>query len=189
LSIAVREYRQVGDSGVKIKRWIWILAMAPVMWGLLQMVIWADRLHAWQYSPEYAPPTATDFTRAAVVFWVALLTPITAGLVAAVVAFRRKYLPRWPVVEMVIVAFPYLAIATGELSGVLYRSHSAGNAFWYAIMWASLLVGGAVVVSLLNLGACVRERMWGKSALSTVVFGSGMLYLFWLNAFVIYIDT
>jgi hypothetical protein len=90
---------------------------------------------------------------------------------------------------MVIVAFPYLAIATGLLSGVLYKSNSAGNAFWYAIMWASLLIGGVVVVSLLNLGACVRQRMWGKSALSTMVFCSGMLYLFWLNAFIIYIDT
>jgi hypothetical protein len=164
--------------------------MAPVMWGLLQTVIWADRLHAWQYSSEYAPPGAADSTRAAVVFWGALLTPMCVGLVAAVMAFRREEPPSWPVIEMVIVAFPYLAVTTGSLSGVLYTSTGAGMACWHAIiMGAYLFVGGAVVMSLLNLGASVRRRMWGKCALSTLVFSSGALYLFWLNAFIIYIDT
>ena len=162
-------------SGVTTKRWLLLVTMAPVMWGLLQMVIWADRLHAWQYSAEYAPPEAADFARAAVVFWGALLTPIFVGLVAAVMAFRREAPPSWPVVEMVIVAFPYLAIATGSLSGVLYTSTRAGMASWHAIiMGAYLFVGGAVVVSLLNLGASVRRRMWGKSVLSTLVFSSGL---------------
>ncbi len=168
---------------------MWILAMAPVMWGLLQLVIWADRLYAWEYSPKYAPPTAVDLTRAAFVFWGALLTPILVGLAAAILAFRRKHLPRWPTLEIIIVAFPYLAMATGLLSGVLYKSNSAGTTCWHAIMWASLFVGGAVVVSLLNLGACMRQRRWGKFALSAVALCAGMLYLFWLDAFIIYIDT
>jgi len=172
-----------------MKRSICFLVMAPVMCGLLQLVIWADRLHAWQYSSNFAPPTTADFTRAAVVFWGALLTPIAVGLVAAVMAFRRKYPPRWPVLEIAAVAFPYLAIATGSLTGVLYKSNIAASACWYTIMWACLFVGGAVVVSLLNLGASVRERMWGKSALSALALCTGTLYLFWLNVFIIYIDT
>ena len=174
---------------MKTKRWIWILAMAPVMWGLLQLVIWADRLHAWQYSPNYAPPATADFTRAAVVFWGTLLTPIFVGLVAAIVAFRRKYPPRWPVLEMTIVAIPYLLLAMGSLTGGLYKSNWVGVAFRHAINGAYLLIGGAVVLALLNMGACVHQRMWGKFALFAVVLSGGMLYLFWLNTFIIYIDT
>jgi hypothetical protein len=172
-----------------MKRWIWILAMVPVMWGLLQLVISADRLYAYLYSDGFAPPTPADYARAAVTFWGALLTPVLVGLGAAVVAFRRKYPPRWPFLEMAIVAFPYLGFAAGSLGGFLYKSNSAGHACWYAMMGAYLVVGGAVVVSLLNLGACVRQREWGKFALSSVVLCAGMLYLLWLNAFIIYIDT
>ena len=80
-------------------------------------------------------------------------------------------------------------MALGFLSGVLYKSNFAGNVFLYTIMWASLFVGGAVVASLLNLGACVRQHMWGKFALSAVAFCAGMLYLLWLNFFIIYIQT
>ena len=173
-----------------MKRWLWIPVMAPVMWGLLQLVISADRLYAWQYNQDSVlPPTAGDYTRAAVTFWGASLTLLLVGLVAAVVAFRRKHLPHWSVPEMVIVAFPYLALALGSLRGDLYKSNSVGSACWSVMFWACLFVGGAVVVSLFNLGACVRQRMWGKFALSIGTFCAGMLYMLWLYAFIIYIDT
>ena len=163
--------------------------MIPVMWGLLQLAISAECKNICYYSEKYPPPTAADFARAAVVFWGALLTPIFVGLVAAFLAFRRKHPPRWPVFEIVIVAVPYLAMASGFLSGVLYKSNFTGNACLFTIMWASLFVGGAVVVSLLNLGACVRQHMWGKFALSAVALCAGMFYLLWLDTFIIYINT
>ena len=172
-----------------MKRWMVIVAMAPVMWGLLQMVIGADRLHAWQYSPEFAPPTEADFNRSAIAFWSALLTPICAGLVAAVVAFRRKDSPCWSVLEAAIIAFPYVVVVTGELSGVLYEPDRVGTACWRAIMGAYLVVGGAVVSCLLNLGACMRMRAWRKFSFCAVVLCAGMLYLLWWNAFIIYVDT
>lgn len=172
--------------------------MAPVMWALLQLAHWADRLFAWQYSPEYfSPPTAADFTRAAIVFWGALLTPIFIGLVAAIVAFRKKYQPRWPILESLIVAFPYLPTGISLLSDSFHQSNTGGNTFFHAILtaffsailWACLLVGGAIVICLLNLGACIRQRTWGKCAVVVVVLFAGVLYLFWLYSFIIYIDT
>lgn len=172
-----------------MKRWIWIPAMAPVMWALWRLVLSADRLHAWHYSESYPPPAPADYTYAAFAFWTALLTPAVMGLVAAVMAFRRKHPPCWPAIEIVIVAIPYLAMGIGSLTGVLYESNSAADACWLAIMWACLFVGGAIVVTLLNLGACMRQRMWGKFALSAGLFCAGTLYLFWLNSFIIYIDT
>lgn len=42
-------------------RWLWLPLMAPVMWGLFELVCWVDRLFAWEYSPEYDPPTRVDF--------------------------------------------------------------------------------------------------------------------------------
>ena len=172
-----------------MKRWLWIPVMIPVMWGLLQLVISADRLYGWQYSESIPRPTAADYTRAAVTFWGALLTPLLVGLVAAVVAFRRKYTPHWSVPETVIVAFPYLAVALGTLGAFLYKSTSLGSACTYVMTWACLLVGGAVVVSLFNLGTCVRLRMWKKFTLSAFAFCAGTFYLLWLYAFIIYIDT
>lgn len=64
--------------------------MAPVMWGLFALAVWADRLFRHNYSDKFPPPTSTDFTRAAMVLWIAVLTPVAVGLVAAAVAFRKS---------------------------------------------------------------------------------------------------
>ena len=49
--------------------------------------------------------------------------------------------------------------------------------------------GGLVTSALFNLGACVRHASWQKASLSALVICGGGLYLAWLYAFVIYIDT
>ena len=57
------------------------------------------------------------------------------------------------------------------------------------IVGASCLVGGVVAVVPMNLEPCVRQRNWGKFANSVLVLIGAMLYLFWLYAFIIYVDT
>jgi len=171
------------------KRWTWIVGMAPAMWGLHQLVIWADRLHAWQYSDKFARPTAADFSRAAVVFWASLLIPLLAGCVAAILAFRRRVPSVWPLLEASIVAMPYVA---GILvaAGVGFPGPGRlADLLAFVLLWASVLVGGSVAATGHNLGACVRQRTWGRFALSVGVVFVGMLYLFWFSAFVIYVDT
>ena len=163
--------------------------MVPVMWGLFRLVIWADRLHAWQYSQKYPPPTPTAFTRAAVVYWTSLLTPVLVGCVAAIMSFRRRNLAAWPVPEIVVIALPYVSFATGSLLDVLYGSSHLANILWLVMLWSCILVGGAVVATFSNLGASVCHRTWGKCALSLAAVCAGMLYLFWLSTFIIYIDT
>lgn len=150
--------------------------MAPIMWALWWLVISADRLHAWRYSDNFALPTTADFIRAAITFWGALLFPIAVGIAVAILAFRRQYTPRWSILETGIVAIPYLTLVAGHISETF-------------IMVASLIVGGTVVMSLLNLGACLRQRMWGKFGLSALVICGGALYPLWLYAFIIYVDT
>jgi hypothetical protein len=173
-----------------MKRWIWVLAMIPVMWVLWRQVLSADCLYLWNYSAhDLAPPTEADYTRAAITFWGALLTPVFVGLVAAIVAYRRKHAPSWPVLETIVVALPYLVIAMAHMSGFLYDEAATGNACLSAIILAYLCIGGVVVVSILNIGACARQRVWRKLALSVVPICGGMFFLFWWNAFIIYIDT
>ena len=172
-----------------MKRWLWVPAMAPVMWALWRFVRSADRLHAWQYSDEYSAPTPADHTYAALAFWMAVLTPILVGLVAAMAAFRRKYRAQWPVLEMTLVAIPWLTLVTGEVTGALYRSDWVGTALWQVVSGACLVLGGVVAISGLNMGACMSRRTWGRLALSAVVLCAGTLYLFWFNAFILYVDT
>jgi len=172
-----------------MKRWILIAVMAPVMWGLFRLVLWADRLHAWRYFQNYPPPTAADFTRAAVVFWASVLTPIVVGFVVAIVAFRRKYQPVWPILETGIIAVPYLSYIAGASLGILYGERRTAYIFWFVILRACVLVGGAVVATCLNLGACLRRGAWGRFALSAAAVCAGMFYLLWLSGFIIYIDT
>ena len=172
-----------------MKRWMWIPALAPVMWALWRLVLWADRLHKWQYNPNVPPPTTSDYTRAAITFWVALLTPVVIGLAAAVIAFCRKQPSRWPVIEMIVVAFSWLIPITGQWTGAIYSPTWVSSVFFHAIVTAYLLAGGAVVSSCSNAGTCVGQRTWGRLVLSTMVLCVGLLYLFWLNLFIIYVDT
>ncbi len=171
------------------KRWMWIPAMAPVMGVLWWLVLSADRLHAWQYYPDVAPPTASDYTRAAITFWGALLTPVVVGLTAAAIAFRRKQPARWPVLEMTVVAFPYLILMMGALTGGIPSSNWLSPFLLCAIFAPYLLVGGAVVSSCSNMAACVAQRSWGRLALSALLFCAGLLYLFWFNFFILYLET
>jgi hypothetical protein len=60
---------------------------------------------------------------------------------------------------------------------------------WFIMLWASVLVGGAVAAAGYNAGASVLQRTWGKLAVSMLTICAGMLYLFWLSGFIIYIDT
>jgi hypothetical protein len=171
-----------------MKRWIWIIVMAPVMWGLWRLVVWADRLHAWQYSAQYAPPTEIDYARAAIVFWGALATPLLVGFAACVVAFRREYQERWPTVELILFALPWFVL----YGSLLPIAKSLGGAVGYleeALLIGNILIGGTIVVTLQNIGACLRHRKWGKFTLSTLACCVGFLYLFWLYAFIIYLDT
>ena len=153
--------------------------MAPVMWVLWRLVLSADRLYAWQYNPNVAPPTTSDYTHASITFWGALLTPVVVGLTAAAIAFRRRQASRWPILETTVVAFPWLILMSGRLS----------NVFLCAIVAGYLLVGGAVVLSCSNVAACVVQRTWGRLALSAMVLCAGLLYLFCLNFSIIYVDT
>ncbi len=170
------------------KRWMWIPAMAPVMGVLWWLVGSADRLHAWQYNPDVAPPTASDYTRAAITFWVALLTPVVVGLTAAAIAFLRKQPSRWPVLEMAVVGFPCLILMTGFMGRRLGGSNSE-SIFICSFFVAYLVIGGAVVSGCSNMAACVGQRTWGRLALSAMVFCAGMFYLLWWPAFIIYTDT
>ena len=171
-----------------MKRWIWVLVMAPVMLGLFNLVRWADCLHSWQYSSEHSPPTAADHARAAIVFWSALLVPIIVGLATAVVAFRQKYPARWPIAESSVVGVVWLTFVAGAFCP-LAENTWLSRLILGVLVSAHLVVGGVVVITLLNLGACARVRKWGRLALSALLFGGGMLYLLWLYAFIIYIDT
>lgn len=150
--------------------------MAPVMWALWRLVLSADRLHGWHYSENIPPPTDADKAFAALVFWAGALTPALIGLAAGVWAFRRELAPRWPVLEMAVAALPFAVLASGLMSE-------------RAIMIASLLAGGTVVSALMNLGACARHGDWRKGAASAAAVLGGMLYLLWLYAFIIYVDT
>lgn len=172
-----------------MKRWLWVPAMAPVMWALWRFVLSADRLHAWHYSDNYPPPTPADYAYAALAFWTASLTPVLVGLVAGIVAFRRKYRPARPVLELTIVVIPWVTFVTAELTNAIYSSDWVATALWQILSGACLFVGGAVIMSCLNMGACLPQRKWARLALSTLVLCAGELYLFWLNAFIIYIDT
>jgi hypothetical protein len=179
-----------------MKRLIWIIASAPAMWGLHHLVCWADRLYAWEYSDKYPPPTAEDFTRAAIVFWASFLIPLVTACVAAIVAFHRKSPSAWLLLESSIIALPYISLFVGMAMGVSGVSPGTPRAsevtesiVWFVMLWACVLVGGAVVAAGHNLGVCIRHRTWGRFAVSVVAIGAGMLYLYWLSAFIIYIDT
>ena len=152
------------------------------MWKL---VLSADRLHKWKYSENFAPPTQSDYNFAAIVFYTALLTPLLIGLIAGIIAHYRKYQPWWPVIETVIVVSVYVIFIVAATT----RLEILENLAIAGLLGASCLMGGVIVAVLINTGACVRKRNWGKFANSVMVFGGGMLYLFWLYAFIIYVDT
>jgi hypothetical protein len=173
-----------------LKRYLLIPAMIPVMLVLWGLVLSADRLHGWKYSENIAPPTQSDYTFAAVVFFASLLTPLFFGLIAAIVAYYKKYRACWPLLEIGIVASIYLMFITGAVFKNLFtKIEYIEYVAVIGIVGASCLVGGVIVTVLINAGACVRQRSWGKLASSVLVFLGGMLYLFWLYAFIIYIDT
>ena len=170
-----------------MKRYLLIPAMAPVMLILFKLVLSADRLHAWKYSENIGTPTQSDHSFAALAFFTALLTPLLIGLMAAIIAHQKKSRPCWPIPETVIVASIYLMF----IIGAFFTNHfmKVEHLAVIGIVGVSCLMGGVVVVVLINLGACVRQRNWGKFANSVLVFIGGMLYLSWLYAFVIYVDT
>ncbi len=171
-----------------MKRYLLIPAMIPVMLILWKLVLSADRLHAWKYSENFAHPTQSDHAFAALAFYTALLTPLLIGLTAAIVAHHKKCQPCWPILETVAVVSVYLMFIIGALFQNRFMNVSE-LLLVTGIAGASCLMGGVIVVALLNLGACVRQRNWGKFANSALVCSGGMLYLFWLYAFVIYVDT
>ena len=104
-----------------------------------------------------------------------------------IIAHHKKYKPCWPILETFIMAFIFLMFMIGVFFQNLIMNIS--DLAVIGIVGASCLIGGVIVVVLINLGACVRKRSWGKFANSALVFIGGMLYLFWLYAFVIYVDT
>jgi hypothetical protein len=171
------------EMSMAMRRWLWIPVMAPVMYALWWLVFSADRLFAWQYSDKFDPPTTADYVRAAVTFWGALLTPVGVGLTAAIVTFRRDRRAQWPIAESCIVAIPLLAL----LQGLLWPSSL--NELWGLLLGAQFVLGGVAVMALQNLGACARDHYWGRLSLSLLVAFGAMLHLFWLYAFIIYIDT
>ena len=166
--------------------------MAPVMYGLFRLVCWADCLHSWQDSCKYDPlklATATEYTRAAIVFWGALLTPLVVGLIAAVVVFRRRHAAHWPIPELCLATIPVVMVLALGIWSPCLGGGWLGRFLMVVIFAAQFLLGGVIVMTLLNLGACARKREWGKLVLSVLVLSVGMLYLFWWYAFIIYIDT
>lgn len=175
-------------SAARLKRWLWLPVMIPLMWGWMRLVSDADRLYGWLYSEDIAPPTSADYRHAAVVFWGALLTPLVIGVVAAVVAFRQQHTARWPLTEAAITIVPLLALVAG-VTGSPPGSGPVGQLVEAVLVGAHLLVGGGIVVALANVGACARHRRWGRLTLSGFVSSLGLLYLFWLYAFIIYINT
>lgn len=172
---------------LKLNRYILIPAMIPVMLILWKLVLSADRLHAWKYSENFDPPTQSDRSFAAFAFFAALLTPFLIGLIAAIIAHYRKYRPCWPILETGIVATIYLMFMTGTIFTDFLME--IGDMAVIGFVGASCLMGGVIVLVLTNMGACVQQRNWGKFAHSALVLLGGMLYLFWLYAFVIYVDT
>ena len=174
-------------TNLTMKRYLLIPSMIPVMLILWKFVLSADRLHAWKYSENIAPPTQSDLSYAALAFFTALLTPLLIGLVVAFIAHPKKYRPCWPILETVIVASIYLMFITGAVLSSLFMKLEHISVI--GIVGASWLMGGVVVVIVMNIEACVRRRNWGKFVNSVLVFLGGMLYLFWLYSFVIYIDT
>lgn len=155
--------------------------MVPVMWILWKLVLSADRLHQWKYSENFPPPTQSDHNFASFAFFTALLTPLLIGLLAGIIAHYRKCQAYWPVIETVIAASVYLMFIVGMFT--LPEVMLSGLAGAY------LLMGGVIAAVLINTGACVHQRKWGKFANSVVVLIGGMLFLYWLNAFIIYVDT
>lgn len=151
-----------------MKRYLLIPAMAPVMLILFKLVLSADRLHAWKYSENIDPPTQTDHTFAAFAFLTALLIPLLIGLTAAIIAHHKKYRPCWPILETAIVASIYLMF----MIGVIFQNLVMKVEYMavIGIAGASCLMGGVVVTVLINLGACVRQRNWGKFTNSVLVF-------------------
>lgn len=177
----------LSSKNTLLKRWLWIPSMVPVMYILIKLVCWADVLHRFRYHPQrYPPPTDADFLRAAIVFWGSLAIPWVIGIVAGIVAFRKKYAARWSFAELIIVCIPMIIL----FCSILWPS-ALNNTFLAIILLfgAHFVVGGAVVMALLNIGAASRRRTWGKWVVSALVAAIGGLYLFWLYAFVIYIDT
>ena len=172
---------------LKMNRYLLIPAMIPVMLILWKLVLSADRLHAWKYSDNISPPTQSDYSFAALAFFTALLTPLLVGLIAAIIAYYKKYQSCWPLLETVIVASVYLLFSIAAIyPDVLSKVSGMADA---GVIGSSCLMGGVIVVILINMGACVRQRNWGKFTNSVMVFIGGILYLFWLYAFVIYVDT
>ena len=170
--------------------------MSPIMYGLFRLVCWADCLHAWQYSHgRIPPPTTVDYTRAAIVYWAFLLTPIIIGCIVAFFSFRRRYPAQWPLPETGTIALPYTSFIIGSLFRALYETSQLehivwlGYIVWLVMLWSCVLIGGAVVAAFSNLGACLLNRTWGKFSLTVIAIVAGMFYLLWLSTFIIYIDT
>ena len=169
---------------------MWIIVMSPIMYGLFRLVCWADCLHTWHYSGgRIPPPTTADFTRAAIVYWAFLLIPVFIGCVAAFMSFQQRNSARWPLSEIGILAIPYATYATGLLLSILYRRSLLESIVWFVIFYSCVLIGGAVVAAFSNLGACLFNRTWGKLSITMVVIAVGMIYLWGLSTFIIYIDT
>jgi hypothetical protein len=152
-------------------------------------VLLADRLFAWQYSDKFDPPTTADYVRAAVTFWGAFLTPAVVGLTAAIVTFRRDRRAQWPIAESCIVAIPLLALLERLLWPSSLNEGWPAMTLWGLLLGAQFILGGVTVMALQNLGACARDYNWGRLSLSLLVAFGAMLHLFWLYAFIIYIDT
>jgi hypothetical protein len=140
----------------------------PVMLILWRMVLLADRLHAWKYNEQSDPPTQSDYTFAALVFFPSLLTPLFFGLIAAFVAYYKKYRACWSLLETGAVASIYLMFIAGAVFKNLFMKNEYVAVI--GIVGASCLVGGVIVTVLINAGACVRQRSWGKLANSVLVF-------------------
>ena len=163
--------------------------MAPVMGALFGLAVWADRLYAaFHFPQQYPPTTAADYTRAAVVFWFAALFPILVGLGTAVVAFRRKHAAIWPFVEMCIIAPLWLLSAANWLFNIQQRAPWYDKILFSCFLIFFFVFGGTIVTSMLNLGACVRHRKWGRFALSFFTFLGAALPAYWMYVVIIYFD-
>jgi len=159
-----------------MKRWLWIPVMIPLMWMFFHMAISA------KYERSRPVLSPADRTRAAVVLWSAVATPAVMGLLAAGGAFRRKLAPRWPVLELGLIVLNYLGVVVMLLGSV------AGAAGERMVLWPALLLGGVVVTALLNLGASLRERMWGKASVSALAVCAGLFHVAWLCSVILYLD-
>ena len=128
---------------LKMKRYLFIPAMIPVMLILWKLVLSADCLHAWKYSENAAPPTQSDHSFAAFAFFTALLTPLLIGLIAAIIAHYKKCRPYWPILETVVVASVYLMFIVVMGFSKLFLMKFEHMAV-IGIVGASCLVGGVV---------------------------------------------